>query len=179
MLHLVDTVRQAVRERNWYAALMVSLTLPDIAARLDGRTGGSRARFVSWYDDYLRPTYTTHHPRGQYVRLSGGDLYSLRCAYLHEGDFDTTGQAAQGILERFHFLIPGRFLSIHGTRMDRSMALQVDTFCEEVCAAVESWLRARGSDPTVSAAVWRLPQIIFLDQMVGLNSKGEVYLPPT
>lgn len=164
MQHLIDAVRRSVQEKNWYAALSGALALPDIAGKLDGRPGGSQARFVSWFNDYLLPKYTiqvSNLPEPE-VYLPGKDRYALRCAYLHEGDFDITGHSARDVLERFHFVVPLRGDTIHLNKFMLALNLQVDCFCEEICAAVEGWLRARSADPAVAAALARLPRIAFI-----------------
>jgi hypothetical protein len=58
MRELVQAVRQSVANRNWYAALATALALPDIAAKVDGRSGGSAARYISWFGTYLDASYT-------------------------------------------------------------------------------------------------------------------------
>lgn len=131
MKHLLDAVRDAVREKNWYAALGLVLSLPDIAAELDGRTG-TRARdpYLSWYDDYLLKQYA----RGSIVFLSGADCYALRCAFLHLGDFDITTQRARETLDRFQFVAVPPGSTIHCYMVNNNLLqLQIDVFCEDVC----------------------------------------------
>jgi len=167
MTHLVEAVRRSITEKNWYAALAGALLLPDVAARIDGRPGQSGARFAAWFDDYLLPAYTVSLPDGPEIFLSGNDCYALRCAYLHEGDFDIFGQSARNLLDRFHFVVQVSGMSQHCNLVvnnstvppTKVLQLRVDRFCEDVCAAVEKWLQARGSDPSVQAAIARLPWI--------------------
>jgi hypothetical protein len=164
MQHLVDAVRRSVRDENWYAALTGVLALPDIAGKLDGKETGSQARFVRWFNEYLLPTYThlmgDDHP---HVFLSGRDCYALRCAYLHEGEFDITDQRAREALEQFHFVVARSVTKFHCNQvLTNLLYLQVDCFCEEVCGAVEAWLRSRQSDPDVAAALAGLPLIEFM-----------------
>jgi hypothetical protein len=165
MRHLLDSVRRSLSEKNWYAALAGALALPDIAGQLDCRPGGSKARFVSWFDDYMLSKYTiTHGPAHiQQVFLSGNDCYALRCAYLHEGDFDITGQKVRDALARFHFTAPDHIVHQHCNYFHSPagswLQLDVSAFAEQVCQSVEEWLRIRGSDPSVSAAIARLPTI--------------------
>jgi hypothetical protein len=166
MRHLIDAVRRSVQEKNWYAALTGALTLPDVASRLDGRTGWPRDQYGDWFNDYLRPTYTRilGNTPPPHIFLSGGDCYALRCAYLHEGDFDLAGHGAAEVLDRFEFVeIPGviRHMNVMenqalGTSV---LQLQVSLFCEEICQGVERWLSARGADVAVAAALARLPEI--------------------
>jgi hypothetical protein len=73
--------------------------------------------------------------------LTGGDFYALRCAYLHQGEDDITGQSAQDVLERFQFVVPQEGRVVHNNRGDGELQLQVDIFCEEICEGVEQWQR--------------------------------------
>lgn len=169
MRHLIDAVRSCVADRNWYSALATALSLPDIAGHLDTGTAGSQARYVLWFDTYLRPTYTRRlgpaDARGRdHVFLTGQDCYALRCAYLHQGDFDITGQKAQNVLDVFAFTFSTeRGPRGHMNQRDAKLQLDVGRFCEEVCVAAESWLRAKENDPDVSARLAALPQIVAFD----------------
>lgn len=189
MLHFVEAVRRSLREQNWYAALSGTLSLPDIASRLDGRTGG-RSRYISWFDEYVTPKYTRTIPdiealnarkaAGQpimplpqksQVFLSGRNCYAVRCAYLHEGEFDITSQEVRDVLVRFHFITPPKNNTLHCNLLNQSLQLQVDIFCEDVCAAVETWLQNRGTDPAVQSALLALPVIIDSNQPGGFKIK--------
>ena len=183
MQHLVDSTRQAVRDQNWYAALTLALTLPDIAAKLDGRAGGSERRYVSWFDDYLAANY-----RDQLLEANecyadqmfeGGDCYALRCAYLHEGDFDFSDHRARNALERIHFVVmlPGEVFHCN-LWDDTKLYLQVDLFCEEVCLAVEKWLSARGQDPIVAAAIAQLPRFEIIQGFRRMRLSGPEFIKP-
>lgn len=156
MQHLIDAVRRSIREKNWYAALTGALVLPDIASKLDGGPRGSQQRYTAWYDLYLLPKYS----RNPEVVLSGRDCYALRCAFLHEGEFDTSNHPARDVLDRFQFVEPPiEMASLHRNRCGNMMQLQIDRFCEDVCVAVTEWMNARGSDPAVASAIGGLPKI--------------------
>ncbi|OFW28590.1 MAG: hypothetical protein A3H97_05110 [Acidobacteria bacterium RIFCSPLOWO2_02_FULL_65_29] len=159
MTELIVAVRDSVAARNWYSALATTLTLPDIAAKLDGRQGGSAARYISWFGTYLDPTYTVHMGDETVVFLSGEDCYALRCAFLHEGDFDISGQMVRKALTSFTFIVPPPGMTLHNISSGSRLALQVDCFCEDVCEAVETWLNQRGNDPVVRAAIADMARI--------------------
>ena len=164
MQHLVDAVRQSIADSNWYAALTVALTLPDIAARLDGRSGRSGERYVSWFNDYLLKKYTVaYSPTESSVFLNGKDCYALRCAFIHEGDFEITSQPIRNVLNDFKFVMPSGG-SRHNNLYDMSnvsLELQVDNFCGEICDAVEEWLAANLSNQSIAAKLDSLPKIVF------------------
>ena len=146
-------------------AITGALTLPDIAAVLDGRTGGSAERYAGWFNDYLRDTFTSHDSfaDGQFVLLSGRDCYALRCAFLHAGDFDITGQNKREALEKFHFWAPhpGLGVTVHCNLHNNNtlLQLQVNCFCEEICLGIEAWMQIRGSDLAVAIAIADMPRI--------------------
>lgn len=139
MRHLSNAVRQAVGQRNWYGALSVALTLPDICARIE-EPPTNRSRYVDWCDRYLTPRYT-HFVGGQsHTFLTGTDCYALRCAVLHEGRDDIASQRARKALEKFTFIEPPSSGSIHMNQINQHLQLQVDLFCLDICSSVEQWL---------------------------------------
>ena len=142
MEHLVAAVRKGIAERNWYASLGLALALPDICGFLENPSVGSQARYVVWCNRFLVPTYTSRvGARGvEHVFLHGEDCYALRCAFLHEGADDIQRQRARRALESFVFVDPPRTGSvIHRNQVNQKLQLQVDIFCEDVCAGVKAW----------------------------------------
>ena len=163
MQHLVDSVRQSLASNNHYAALFQAIALPDIAAKLDGRTGGSKARYVAWFNEYLLHKYQSHIGQNEtlHVFLSGNDCYALRCAMLHEGEFDITSQRARNVLESFQFVVPKGGNYMHNNQYQCALQLQVDVFAEDICSAVEDWMQTRAADPDVSRRIAEMPRIYF------------------
>src|SRR5260221_10862247 len=115
MQDLVTSVRNAIAQGNWYAALSLALALPDICGFLESPNDGSQRRYVAWCNQFLSPRYThaIGPNRDQHVFLSGQDCYALRCAFLHEGSDDVTRQRARQALESFVFVEPPNAGMIH------------------------------------------------------------------
>ena len=138
MDRFTSAIRQSLENKNWYAALYLSLTLPDICARLESDNGkSSRAKYTAWFDEYLADRY--RHQIGPnltpHVFISGNDCYALRCAMLHEGGADITTQQCREVLEKFHFTVVGD----HCNQFNSVLQLDVPTFCNDVCEAVKHW----------------------------------------
>jgi len=58
MKTLTDEIMNCLRNRLWYAALVLALLLPDICAALESQDGfSSRDRYKSWYDSWLGKKY--------------------------------------------------------------------------------------------------------------------------
>ncbi|GAA1899990.1 hypothetical protein GCM10009837_23320 [Streptomyces durmitorensis] len=140
-----DGLDQAVRERNWHAALVLALTLPDICVKAsDPDRKTSRSRYAAWFEEYVAPAYTLYvgtPSDGEEVKfLSGKDCYALRCALLHEGSDNTTAHEVREALDGFHFCTPGeRGISVHMNKSDRALNLMVDTFAQDVLAGARTW----------------------------------------
>ena len=94
MKNLLHAVRAAIVERNWYAAVFVSMTLPDICCALEfGRTSGHK--YADWFDTNL-PDYKP--------LLTGNDCYALRCSLLHQGVDEIAHQKQKELLDHVLFM---------------------------------------------------------------------------
>lgn len=148
MDELILAVEQALENGCWHAALALSLTLPDICGKIDNPGEKSKARYIPWFDTYVAPQITKNYgalidesgtPR---ALLSGSNCYGLRCAYLHEGSAELSGQVAQEAVKSFRFVVsPGTSL-LHFNRDIEKSQLQVDVrqFCKDILSGVTSWL---------------------------------------
>ena len=128
MRHLVDAVRTSVKAGENYSALALALALPDICGKIADPVSGSQKRYREWFNAWMAQKYVLPVAGAPHTFLTGDDLYALRCAYLHEGDFDTSQQRASNILKRFVFVIPARGSTIHLNSGGGALNLQLDTF---------------------------------------------------
>lgn len=174
MQHFVTAIRAAIEERNWYAALSLALTIPDICGWLEDPGAPSQDRYVSWFSRFLGSKYT--RPVGpdheMHEFLSGQDCYALRCAFLHEGREEITNQHARQVLERFEFTVAPPGWIVHLNRGGTGLQLQVDIFCRDFAEAGEEWLRTVGSQPEI------LLRMSSLLRIRGLNGNPPTTSPP-
>jgi hypothetical protein len=143
MDRFTKSIKQSLRDKNWYAALALSLAIPDISANIENPEAGSKARYVDWYNRFVKKKYTGHvgPDREEHIFLCGEDCYALRCSLLHEGSNDITEQRAQEVLNKFHFVVPPKNGNvIHMNQYGNALQLQIDVFCEDICNAVSRWL---------------------------------------
>lgn len=162
MQHLIEATEQAVRARNWYAALTLALAMPDICGRLVDPRIRSKARYKSWFTNYVQPKYShaIGTDREVIVFLGASDCYALRCAMLHEGDFDVAGQPAKEVLSRFQFREPPEDGCLHGNLDGEMLQLQVDVFCSDVCDAVRAWLLDVALNSEIQGRMLKLARIL-------------------
>jgi hypothetical protein len=111
MKRFTDAIAKALADKNWLAAVALSLTMPDVCGGMEHPNDGSEKRYRAWWDKYM----LKHYPR-----LSSADAYALRCAYLHEGGLH---QRARKALTQNHFVVPkeGVLPRRHSARKVRNM----------------------------------------------------------
>lgn len=158
--HLLDATRRAVNDANWYAALALAFTIPDICAHLEDpsekRVG---LRYERWCKSYLEPQFTFDlGGPSPHIYVTAQDVYALRCAVLHDGNDDATTQLAKDVIDRFEFREDNGIGTVRGDGWVRAH-LQVGDFCEMTCVAAERWLDDVGEQPEVGARIAELMKI--------------------
>ena len=156
MRPLLESLVACADAGNWYAALCVALTLPDICARIElPNEIISHRRYADWFDTYIRRSYTRAVGPECHERtfLTGNDCYALRCAFLHEGSDDITKQKAREVVERFHFVVPPPGWEIHCNMVGAKLQLQVDIFCRDIERGVRKWLESALEDERKSREI--------------------------
>jgi hypothetical protein len=146
MQQLIDSIESSINAENWYAALILALTLPDIAGKIDNPDSGSNKRYADWFDKYVGDKYKSKIGASQvdHTFLSGNDCYALRCSFLHEGKSEITDQPARDILDDFVFVVPRKSFTIHcnqSTDGSQKLQLQVDIFCVDIIKGLMQWLK--------------------------------------
>ncbi len=171
MHDFTKAVRQAVQQRNWYAALALALALPDMCGRLEDPNIKSGPRYKTWWDKYVLHRY--HTPESSFMPahtfLSGSDAYALRCAFLHEGSESTKDQPASKAVGRFEFIAPSVFGgSVHKAQVNDHLILQVDEFCTDICDGVDEWMKTVGQRADVKLRIEALFYVGYMGNSVSL-----------
>lgn len=172
MEHLIRGVRDAVQKQSWYAATALALMLPDACAAVEEPGHGlSKRRYSRWADLWTKRYFSDETGK---AFLSGHDLYCLRCAFLHEGDFTVSPNAPVSkddatamfeVLNRVTLyagdiaVVPARTMTSNGSDRATSYTLGVAWLCESICAATESWLAQARTDSTLSKRIERISQV--------------------
>lgn len=160
MQHFIDDIRLAVRNKTWYTALCSSLVLPDICGSIENPSSGSQLRYSTWFDREVGKQYYVSQRDGSNEQfLFGRDCYALRCAFLHQGEFDVSDQRAKIALEKFQFTVPPDGWEVHNNKIGNALQLQVSCFCEDICFGVESWMERINRDPVMSKRISELARI--------------------
>ena len=163
MEHLVRGVRDAVSKESWYAAVALALTLPDTCGAIeDPGPGKSKRRSTAWFDANAAEHFRS--AAGEQF-LTGAEYYLLRCAFLHEGDFDVApderATSILSVLNRVQLTVSNREM-VPARQMagsETSYRLPVKKLCEWICLAVEEWLPVARQDPAKAARIDELGKI--------------------
>jgi len=161
MNKLINSLEVSIKAENWYSALIIALTLPDIAGKIEYPIATSGQRYANWFDKYVGHNYKAQigSDKTEHTFLSGNDCYALRCSYLHEGITDITTQRAREILDDFIFVAPSKGLVIHCNQMNNKLQLQVDIFCNHIIEGLTKWLADISGDKTKQDALRKLIDI--------------------
>jgi hypothetical protein len=131
MRDFVGQIREVLQNsRLYYAALFISLTLPDICGAIGSENGeASRQKYINWYNKYASDSCKF---------LTGEDCYLIRCSILHQG----STQHPKGKYNRIVFVEPSATTNVfHCNILNDALNLDVHIFCENMIQGVETWLK--------------------------------------
>lgn len=158
MENLLISIEKSLLSNNWYGALALSLTLPDICGGLENKPQG-KERYSKWFEKYFNTKYKGF--------LTGNDCYALRCSFLHEGTNNTEQQRAREILDNFIFIPKGSHCNwIHQSvvgdpKYDNKSILQlsVERFCLDIVEAVRVWSKNNQNNLTIQDNIKNMLEI--------------------
>src|SRR5208283_2355652 len=126
-----------------YAALILTLTLPDACAALESPKGmTSPHAYKAWWKTWLKGKYDN--------RLTADDVYLLRCAVAHQGRFQHPGMKFERVL--FTLRPKGQIWHknvLLGPAGKVALNLDLYWFCKDVVEAAEAWFAQKKTDRLV------------------------------
>lgn len=142
---IIDEVDRALHAGSYYAALVTTLSLPDVCSALESASGEtSGAQYKAWYEAWLSASYP---------QVRAVDLYSLRCGVIHQGRLGHPKMQYARIL----FTLPNPHgILFHRNVIADALNLDVMTFCRDMSDAVLRWYAANQNNSNVEAHLPRL-----------------------
>lgn len=83
----IDEIKKALDAGAYFAALALSLTLPDICGQIEYPGSKVGVRYVKWYDKYVKPLYFIKDDVAPKRQFDGEMCYALRCSLFHSWNF--------------------------------------------------------------------------------------------
>lgn len=160
--HFMVSFQQLIANHEYYAALVIGLTLPDICTKLEQpEERNTGKRYVKWFDDYMSLKY--QRPIGPekklHIFLTGNDFYALRCSFLHQGESSIEEQRAREVLNDFVFIEPQPFSKVHLNQVNETLQLQVDVFCVDILIGVKNWIDDHKENTQINERAEKLMEI--------------------
>ncbi|MBG0678317.1 hypothetical protein [Enterobacter bugandensis] len=162
MQQFLSAIKKSVEEKNWFAALFLSLAMPDICAQTENPSQRYArdigAKYQAWFDKYLSHYYAHPDQAGVPTGFLARDCWSFRCKCLHQG---LTAVERESI-NKFSFrapIAPQGNIVIGILRAKGEMSIQIDDFAIKVCQGVEKWLEDVSDDKAVTQRIAELLEI--------------------
>lgn len=156
MERFTNSIRKNLEAENWYGALFMALTMPDICGKISlPAIEHSGPRYKNWFDANLAQINKTSIMGKEVVFLTSSDCWALRCSLLHAGTDDITEQRAREVLNKFEFTT----LGMHRIHINNILTLNVTEFCNEIIYAVDAWYAPIANDPEVKDKISKMISI--------------------
>lgn len=140
MDHLFREIKKSLSDDNFYGALFMCLTVPDICLSVKkGKHFG--IDYEKWFDDNIPASYNKF--------MSGKDCYAFRCAILHEGTNSILKQSKRDIIDKFEILskkesphlIYMEGNTYNGVIQPTKLALNLHTFCNDLIDSADKFIK--------------------------------------
>lgn len=162
MDRFVSAIRDSVRNKNWFAALFMSLAMPDICAQTeyDEAKYNIGKYYQGWYERYLNESYVFDDGAGGEVGFFAKDCWLFRCSCLHAGLPPESKRRISEFAFRPPAEVPGIEIKVALFQHQDKLTIQIDLFAENICKAVEKWYSDMKSNPEVMS---KINNLIYID----------------
>ncbi|MDZ7322051.1 hypothetical protein N4G41_10440 [Kosakonia sacchari] len=182
MQQLLLGIEDCLSKKNWFGALFIAISVPDICGATEDKIKGNGARYKDWFNRYLKPRYNADNmydtlsvsapdmiqrmpedlkeilrSQPNVVSFSADDCWSLRNACLHEGVDETK-------LRKFKITVPlNENVQTHMNSLNGVLQLDVIEFCNDITKAARKWLADMQGQPEVQA---KLEKMMTIDNLI-------------
>ena len=133
---LLNEINKAAQNDLPILASIMASTLPDICVSLEDPDGTrNEKKYKTWCEENLGKKFSY---------ITGDDLYSFRCAGVHNGRMNRLKHNVSG----FAFLVPA-FGHIMGNKVNGTYLCGIGTFCENLTEAVFQCHKKNKSNPII------------------------------
>ena len=177
----VNEIHTCLRNRCWFAALSLTLMLPDICGEAEYPNRQVGERYISWYDTCVGKHLKQERMHEDQPYLSGEIVYNLRNTFFHQGRVNINPSKVKDTvnqIDRF-ILVLGDGSVLHtmtltvnmGDVWYRDVMVDVSYLCTTICDAAK-WYYDRNREKfedSVSAVLqeWLVEETSPLDSASG------------
>lgn len=163
LLQFTDSISKSLQDKNYFAALIMALTLPDICCSLEDQNRRTKGhKYASWFEKYIGHQYKSKFGRQsiETVFLSGEECYALRCAYLHKGFNQIEGEQIVkdyiGVSSRIEFMAE---MSSDKLKISGILMLSLENFCQYIIDGIIEWLDDNKTNSIINERIKEIPVI--------------------
>ncbi|MEG1313534.1 MAG: hypothetical protein RSD40_04390 [Bacilli bacterium] len=158
-----DSITNSLATKNYFAALIMALTLPDICCSLeDEQRRTNVTKYAAWFTKYVGHNYV--HALGgspdETIFLTGEECYALRCTYLHKGFNQIEDEKAVrdyiDSAKRIEFMAE---MSSDCLKVNGVLLLKLENFCQYIIQGVNQWLTENTKNSTINRRMLEIPEI--------------------
>lgn len=131
----VREIRSCLEGGNYFCALALALTLPDVCGNAAYPNGRVAERYIAWYDEFVGSGLRAERGFEEVAYLSGEIVYNLRNQFLHQGSvsLETSKIREEGNrVDRFTLLL-GDGTKLHSWGLTLNVA---DVWCRYIMVDV-------------------------------------------
>lgn len=144
----IKDIRNCLENKCYFAALSLTLTLPDICGMIEYPDETSvTKRYINWYDKYIGDQLKNQRFDKSESYISGEIVYNLRNQFLHQGNPNIDREKVKEEVNRIdRFILElGDEIAVQecrgvfeaGNASFRSAYLNIAHLCESVCLTAE------------------------------------------
>lgn len=163
LLQFTKSIEESLISKNYFAALTIALTLPDICCSLEDenrRTSGKK--YAEWFQKYVGSKYTSKigHEKVETIFLSGEECFALRCTYLHKGinhiEDERILKDYEGGSNKIEFMAE---MNSDCVIVNGVLLLKLENFCCNIIKGVNQWLSDKKDDFIIRKRISEIPEI--------------------
>ena len=178
IVYYVRDIRRCLERECWFAALSLSLALPDICGVAEFPGQSVSERYIGWYDRYIGQNLARDGMEDRTPYLSGEVVYNLRNTFFHQGSTTIDSgkvNETRNRVDRF-LLMLGDGTKIHSMAMTvearvaavRLLLVDVNFLCSILCDTAEWYYQNHRNDFRFACNV--LPQSAMFDRESPLDA---------
>lgn len=185
MKRFTQSIRDAVKQENWFSAIFIGLAMPDVCGSLETPDEKVGVRYKRWFNDNLKFKYDIennyelqrfHDPKMIAIKESN-PLYdenikelktqliprerrftSDDCYAFRNACLHSGMAAAQKNAIKLTPPLEGKGV-VHKCIVNGALQLQINVFCEDICLAVDEWAEKNKGNKEIQERIAELIEV--------------------
>lgn len=163
LLQFTESIEKSLNSKNYFAALNMALTLPDICCSLEDETRRtSGKKYAEWFKKYVGSKYSSKIgcEETETIFLSGEECFALRCTYLHKGvnhiEDEKILRDYEGGSKKIEFMAE---MNSDCIKINGVLLLKLENFCCNIIVGVNQWLSDKKDSFVIRNRMSEIPEI--------------------